>query len=451
MKNDYKVGDIVEYEGVMCPVECAQAHWYRVHKMHHLVALADDIKQNKKLEKLILRKNYLRTNRGGEILGDMLKINTTLKELDVSENGLSIKNNVGGNGPAFATGIADGLSTNSTLVKVNISANAIASQEAGQALAEALKTNTVLKELDVSDNMQKDYSGCIVGGTGPGFAKELAVGVSANRTLTSLNISNNTLTHGKLLQKQTYDEEGDTVDEAVYETDVSGVVALADSIKNNSALTSLNVSNNSLWENWSFSSGQWWVNGGYPPGYPKGDCKEKPHTTNQGFFALCDAIKTNGALVKLNMSKNRIEGAEAGKALGDALAANTVLEELDLSENYSGPEFAKEFAVGLGANGALTSLNISNNGIAHCNSLPSGWSLHLEKNADYRYKHIDGRHQENPPNEAKSTGVIAIANVIKPGGVLTSINLAEKNLSAKGITRITTDMDEYVRNVLRFD
>ena len=61
-------------------------------------------------------------------------------------------------------------------------------------------------------------------------------------------------------------------------------------------------------------------------------------------------------MVKLNMSKNRIKGAEAGKALGDALAANTVLEELDLSENYSGPEFAKEFAAGLGANGALVTV-----------------------------------------------------------------------------------------------
>ena len=60
-------------------------------------------------------------------------------------------------------------------------------------------------------------------------------------------------------------------------------------------------------------------------------------------------------MVKLNMSNNRIRGAEAGKALGDALAANMVLKELNLSENYSGPEFAKEFAVGLGTNGALAS------------------------------------------------------------------------------------------------
>ena len=69
------------------------------------------------------------------------------------------------------------------------------------------------------------------------------------------------------------------------------------------------------------------------------------------------------------MAENRIYGAEAGKALGDMLAANTVLRELDLSgqgaNGYSSYSLdaacATELAVGLSANGALTSLDISNN------------------------------------------------------------------------------------------
>ena len=71
--------------------------------------------------------------------------------------------------------------------------------------------------------------------------------------------------------------------------------------------------------------------------------------------------------MKLNMSNNWLKGAEAGKALGDALAANTVLQELDLSggkerrDRTIDAAFAKEFAVGLGVNGALTSLDISSN------------------------------------------------------------------------------------------
>ena len=61
-------------------------------------------------------------------------------------------------------------------------------------------------------------------------------------------------------------------------------------------------------------------------------------------------------MTALNVSCNGIEGAEAGKALGNTLAANTVLQQLDLSKNYSGAEFANEFSVGLRANGALATI-----------------------------------------------------------------------------------------------
>ena len=56
-----------------------------------------------------------------------------------------------------------------------------------------LKTNTVLKTLDVSDNMQKNLRGRVVGGNGPGFAKELVAGLSANGALTNLTLAYNGL------------------------------------------------------------------------------------------------------------------------------------------------------------------------------------------------------------------------------------------------------------------
>ena len=86
----------------------------------------------------------------------------------------------------------------------------------------------------------------------------------------------------------------------------------------------------------------------------------------EGAIAIAGAISTNGALEKLLMGANSIKGGEAGKALGDAIAVNTVLKELDLSggeydNQKCDAEFAKGFSVGLGANGALTSLDISSN------------------------------------------------------------------------------------------
>ena len=73
---------------------------------------------------------------------------------------------------------------------------------------------------------------------------------------------------------------------------------------------------------------------------------------------------TKGALEKLLMGANGIEDADAGKALGDALAANTVLKELDLSSPIGyrcDVGFIQTFSAGLGTNGAMKSLNLSEN------------------------------------------------------------------------------------------
>jgi hypothetical protein len=83
---------------------------------------------------------------------------------------------------------------------------------------------------------------------------------------------------------------------------------------------------------------------------------------------LVAEIVDNGALLRLDMSDNEINfnisgeaAAVPGKALADALAANTVLTELNLSKNILKPEFIRELAVGIGDNGALTTLNLSSN------------------------------------------------------------------------------------------
>jgi prophage DNA circulation protein len=73
----------------------------------------------------------------------------------------------------------------------------------------------------------------------------------------------------------------------------------------------------------------------------------------------------------LTLKDNKLLTPEAGKALSDMLAANTVLKELDVSSNNwieldrdimgDGPGFAKELAVGISNNGAMTKLDMSEN------------------------------------------------------------------------------------------
>ena len=63
-----------------------------------------------------------------------------------------------------------------------MSKNAMLTKEAGKALGDMLKANSVLKELDVSSNY--DYS---AGSTdGAGFASGIADGVSTNGALTTI-------------------------------------------------------------------------------------------------------------------------------------------------------------------------------------------------------------------------------------------------------------------------
>ena len=71
-----------------------------------------------------------------------------------------------------------------------------------------------------------------------------------NGALTSLNISNNKLTKGKLKKKPSWWKESHHRtygrDDDQYETDMTGITTLADGIKNNGALTSLNLAKNRL-------------------------------------------------------------------------------------------------------------------------------------------------------------------------------------------------------------
>jgi hypothetical protein len=75
------------------------------------------------------------------------------------------------------------------------------------------------------------------------------------------------------------------------------------------------------------------------------------------------------ALSVLSLKKNGLLTKEAGKALAQALAGNSILTELDVSYQATGytrddgPGFAQELAVGIKDNGTMTSLNLASNNL----------------------------------------------------------------------------------------
>jgi hypothetical protein len=140
-------------------------------------------------------------------------------------------------------------------------------------------------------------------------------------------------------------------------------------------------------------------------------------------------IKGMGALTSLNMSENGLLSKEGGTVLREMLKGHTLLKELDVSSSgegmphskRDGPGFAKELAVGIKDNGALTSLDISNNqlvgGIKRVKQkeTPSWW--------DVSNHGVYGSRDDHYDTIPDMDGIIAIVNAIKDMGALSELEL----------------------------
>ena len=153
-----------------------------------VIMLAPEVIANGALTRLDLSKNKMLTREAGEAIGDMLKDNRVLTDLDVSRNLDFMAGS--SNAVGFVEGIADGLIANVTLVKFDISRNMLLA--AGTcALAKALKGNQILKELNISAN----FMGWSNLACSPNQSGVVAIcdAISTMRALTSVNISNNNM------------------------------------------------------------------------------------------------------------------------------------------------------------------------------------------------------------------------------------------------------------------
>jgi hypothetical protein len=184
--------------------------------------------------------------------------------------------------------------------------NRLLTKEAGKILSDMFATNTALKELDLSSNNWGNHWD--LKGDGPGFVQELAVGIKDNGTLSKLIFGG----------------------EGYYDTELDNYVT-PEPATLEVGMTVADFSNKNLGVGGAFIISAWLTH------------------------------KDNGAMKKLNLSLNNISGADAGKALAGALTVSTVLKELDLSGNHSGSVFAKELAVGINDNGALSVLSLKSN------------------------------------------------------------------------------------------
>jgi hypothetical protein len=193
---------------------------------------------------------------GGKALAVGLKGNRTITELNIATNHLGINVSTGEIDTAGVIAIADAIRDMRALLYFDISDNDIRA-DGGNALVGALKGNQVITTLIIAKNDlsydsygAEDMSGvaaladaipgmrallvlslqsndlCAAGG------KVLAEGLKDNQVITELNIASN-----RLGLKTHFDRDG---------ADVSGIKALADAIPDMRALTCLNLASNSL-------------------------------------------------------------------------------------------------------------------------------------------------------------------------------------------------------------
>ena len=167
-------------------------------------------------------------------------------------------------------------------------------EEAARYLSEALAVNTSLTSLDLRDNH--------LGAEGAtSFAKVLRT----NRTLRRLDLACNYLTNGG--------------------GDMSGVIELAEALKQNSSLVSLNVRQNDLHD--------------------------------EGAKCLTEALAINQSLISLDLESTALK-VESMKAIGHALQTNATLTTFSVRGNKVCVEGAKCFSMALAVNRSLTSLNM---------------------------------------------------------------------------------------------
>jgi hypothetical protein len=157
--------------------------------------------------------------------------------------------------------------------------------------------------------------------------------------------------------------------------DADDAAILASELPDKGALTVLNLASNNLGElvppdGWTKRNAQsreeYDAHGNVWYEHTDGtEQKEDPGSKPEGIIALANVIPDMGALSVLSLKSNCLCNKEAGKVLVEVLAANTVMKELDLSDNtgpgaWDGAGFAQELAVGIRDNGAMTKFDISN-------------------------------------------------------------------------------------------
>ena len=290
-----------------------------------------------------------------------------------------------------ATALAEMLKENTTLQQLEVSGNSIG-QGGATALAEMLKENTTLQQLNVSINS-----------IGQGGATALAEMLKENTTLQQLNVSINSIGQGGATALAEMLKENTTLQQLSVSINFigqGGATALAEMLKENTTLQQLDVSHNSIGQG--------------------------------GATALAEMLKENTTLQQLDVSHNSI-GQGGATALAEMLKENTTLQQLDVSGNSIGQGGATALAEMLKENTTLQQLDVS------FNSIGQGGATAL---AEMLKENTTLQQLDVSYTSIGQGGATALAEMLKENTTLQQLDVSYTSIGQGGATALAEMLKE---------
>ncbi|KAK5809251.1 hypothetical protein F5H01DRAFT_394807 [Linnemannia elongata] len=221
----------------------------------------------------------------------------------------------------------------------------------------------------------------------------LAEALKTNSTLTTLNLENNLIGFDgakALAEALKTNKALTTLNLRLNSIGSYGAMALAEALKTNKTLTTLNLVGNSI--------------------------------GSDGAKALAEALKTSKNLTTLNLESNSI-GDDGAKALATAFKINSTLTTLNLERNSVGDDGAKALTDALKTNSTLTTLNLENNSIGDDGAMALAEALKTNKTLTTLNLRL---------NSIGSYGAMALAEALKTNKTLTTLNMVGNSIGSNG-------------------
>ncbi|KAH3759047.1 Protein NLRC3 [Pelomyxa schiedti] len=286
---------------------------------------------------------------GAAIIAQALSSNKSLVSLNMAGN------DIGDEGAAI---ISRALSSNKSLVSLNLYGNNVG-DEGATSIAQALSSNKSLVSLNMAGNNIGDEG-----------AASIAQALSSNKSLVSLNLYSNNI--------------GD-----------EGAASIAQALSSNESLVSLNLYSNNIGA--------------------------------EGAASIAQALSSNKSLMSMDISGNNI-GAEGAASISRALSSNKSLVSLNLYSNKIGDEGAAIIAQALSSNESLVSLHLYNNNIGDEGAASIAQALSSNKSLVSLNLFC---------NNIGDEGAASIAQALSSNKSLVSLNLYSNNIGAEGAAIIS--------------